>query len=201
MFLLDISPRTAKQAFLVQRQFYTLAWDFTQKCFANMLACHERGQTIAQSNCMSDSRSLSRYCACTGTAIDFKRLFTVSEYCDRDRMAFYRAIQGLREQDMDMTGWIEYFVEGLSIQLAEVKRHGERAIRQDVLVREHNLSERQTLALGHDLEHGGVTIQDYENLYPDVSRRTLQQDLKEMIDKGLFEPEGATHRLICRQRN
>lgn len=32
---------------------------------------------------------------------DFKRLFTIS---DRDRPAFYRAIQDVRKQEMDLTG-------------------------------------------------------------------------------------------------
>jgi Fic family protein len=41
------------------------------------------------------------------TGYDFKRLFTISEYYDRDRPAFYRAIQSVRERGMNMTadGW------------------------------------------------------------------------------------------------
>ena len=35
---------------------------------------------------------------------DFNRLFILSEYYDRYRPAFYRAIQGGRERDMDLTG-------------------------------------------------------------------------------------------------
>ena len=94
-----------------------------------------------------------------------------------------------------MTWWLEYFVEGLSTQLAEVKQRGERAIRRDVLVREHGLSDRQALAFGHVLEHGGMTIQDYEVLCPDTNRRTLQRDLRGLVDKGLLIAEGATNRL------
>ena len=48
---------------------------------------------------------------------------------------------------MDMTGWLEYIVEGLATQLAEVRRRGERSIRRDVLVKEHSLSDRQAKAL------------------------------------------------------
>ncbi|MEI6424180.1 MAG: Fic family protein, partial [Lentisphaerota bacterium] len=55
----------------------------------------------------------------------FKRLFTISEYYDRDRTAFYRALQCVREHDMDLTGWLEFFVKGLSTQLDEVKVSGE----------------------------------------------------------------------------
>ena len=78
---------------------------------------------------------------------DFKRLFTISEYYDRDRAAFYRAIQSVRQSGMDMTGWLEFFIEGLSTQLAEVTERGEQAIRRDVLIREHGLSERQAKAI------------------------------------------------------
>jgi Fic family protein len=43
----------------------------------------------------------------------FKRLFTISEYYDRDRLTFYKSIQSVRDNGMDMTGWLDYFVTGL----------------------------------------------------------------------------------------
>ena len=129
---------------------------------------------------------------------DFKRLFTISEYYDRDRPAFYRAIQGVRENNMDMTCWLEYFVEGLTAQLAEIIERGELAIRRDVLTKEHGLSDRQTSALSHILEHGSLTIQDFESLFPNINRRTLQRDLKAMVEQGLIVSEGETHQLRYR---
>jgi len=131
------------------------------------------------------SRLLSTLCLYR-TGYDFKRLFTISEYYDRDRATFYQAIQDVRKNNMDMTGWIEYFIEGLSTQLAEVRDRGEQVIRRDVLSNEHKLSDRQSRALGYLLEHGRLTIQDYERLCFEVNRRTLQRDLKAMIDKGLI---------------
>jgi len=131
------------------------------------------------------SRLLSTLCLYRA-GYDFKRLFTISEYYDRDRPAFYRAIQGVREAGMDMTGWLEFFVDGLSTQLAEVRARSDQAIRKDVIAKQHNLSDRQALALSHILVHEGVSIQDFERLSPRVSRRTLQRDLKAMVDKGLI---------------
>ena len=116
---------------------------------------------------------------------DFKRLFTISEYYDRDRATFYQAIQGVREKNMDMTGWLEFFLEGLSAQLAEVTKRGEQAIRRDMMAKQHNLSDRQAMALAHILAHGSLTIQDFERLCSRVTRRTLQRDLRIMADKGL----------------
>ena len=141
------------------------------------------------------SRLLSTLCLYRA-GYDFKRLFTISEFYDRDRPAFYRAIQSVREEDMDMTGWIEYFVEGLATQMQEVTQRGRQVIRQDVLAKEHGLSERQTLALAHIVEHGRLTIQDYERLCPSVTRRTLQRDLRSMVEKGLLRTEGETHNLV-----
>lgn len=123
---------------------------------------------------------------------DFKRLFSISEYYDRDRMAFYRALQEVRQSNMDMTGWVEYFTAGLATQLAEVKQRGELAIRQDVLASRHGLTDRQSRALGYLLEHGRMTIADFESLFPDTSRRTLQRDLRTLIEKGLVLRRGQT---------
>ena len=143
------------------------------------------------------SRLLSTLCLYRA-GYDFKRLFTISEYYDRDRAAFYRAIQGVRERDMDMTGWLEYFVTGLATQLMEVRQRGERVIRRDVLVHQRDLSPRQAQALMHILEHGSINIKEFEALCPEVNRRTLQRELRSMVEKGVLVPEGATNRLIYR---
>ena len=126
---------------------------------------------------------------------DFKRLFTISEYYDRDRTAFYRALQSVRRADMDMTGWIEFFTQGLATQLAEVKQRGEHAMRRDVLARRHALTDRQVLALGHVWEHGRLTIGGFEDLCPGTPRRSLQRDLRVLVEKGQLVRRGRTNRL------
>ncbi len=85
------------------------------------------------------SRLLSTLCLYR-SGYDFKRLFTLSEFYDRDRSAFYTAIQGVREHDMDLTGWLEYFMQGLATQMSEVQQRGEIVIRRDVIAREHALN-------------------------------------------------------------
>ena len=135
------------------------------------------------------SRLLSTLCLYKA-GYEFKRLFTISEYYDRDRAAFYQAIQGVREQDMDLTGWIEFFTAGLATQLDDVRMRGERTIRRDALVRQHALSDRQAVALGHVIEHGRLTIHDYGELCSGTNRRTLQRDLRALVEKGLLAEAG-----------
>lgn len=138
------------------------------------------------------SRLLSTLCLYKA-GYDFKRLFSISEYYDRDRALFYVSIQSVRENDMDMTVWLDYFVTGLETQMIEVKQRGEQVIRKDVLSQKHGMNERQIKALEFILEQGRLTIQDFEDLCPKVSRRSLQRDLREMLEEGLLESDGATH--------
>ena len=72
------------------------------------------------------------------------------------------------------------------------------AIRRDVQVKQHGLSDRQSKALGYVIEHSGLTIQDFERLCPAVNRRSLQRDLKVLMDKGLLKSEGSTNKLTYR---
>lgn len=147
------------------------------------------------------SRLLSTLCLYRA-GYDFKRLFTISEFYDRNRKEFYEALKSVlnknkgKNKNMNLTGWLEYFVEGLSTQLAEVQERGEHAIRRDILVKKHGLSDRQSRVLGLIIEHGSLTIQDLEQLCPDVVRRSLQRDLKVLMDHQLLTREGSTNQRI-----
>ncbi len=143
------------------------------------------------------SRLLSTLCLYR-SGYDFKRLFTLSEYYDRDRAQFYQAIQSVRERDLDLTSWLEFFVDGLATQLAEVKARGELAIRRDVLVNQHRLNERQAIAVELLLHGGQLDIRSFEALCPDAARRSLQRDLAGLESKGLVVTEGGTNNLVYR---
>ncbi|MBN9690562.1 MAG: Fic family protein [Verrucomicrobia bacterium] len=137
------------------------------------------------------SRLLSTLCLYRA-GYDFKRLFSISEFYDRDRPAFYAAIQGVRDRGMDLTGWLDFFVEGLATQMDEVKERGQRVIKADVVTRKHGLNERQSAALRYLFEHGKITIQDFEVLSPQINRRSLQRDLKALVEKGLLQGTGTS---------
>jgi hypothetical protein len=56
------------------------------------------------------------------------------------------------------------------------------------------------MAFGHILEHAGLTIQDFEGLCPEVNRRSLQRDMKGMLDKELVVSDGSTNKLVYRMK-
>ncbi len=125
---------------------------------------------------------------------DFKRLFSISEFYDRDRAAYYNAIQSVRENNLDLTKWVEYFVFGLSTQMQEVKQAGETVIKTDVLlmqVRQKGLKERPVKILEYILKESKATASELEkNL--GINKRTLQRDLNKLIDMGLINVVGTS---------
>lgn len=136
------------------------------------------------------SRLLSTLCLYRA-GYDFKRLFTLSEFYDRDRSAFYAALQGVRANDMDLTGWLEFFVHGLSVQMEEIKSRGERVIRCDLLVREHGLNERQARVVELLAGAESLGIENIQTALPRAPRRTLQRDLQVLVEKGIAVAQGA----------
>lgn len=127
---------------------------------------------------------------------DFKRLFTISEYYDQNRTDYYKAIQSVREKNMDMTEWLEYFTYALASQMQDIQTFGESVIRADVLSKKHRLSARQQQIIQYILRHDEMTIREIERILPSINRRTLQRELKDLIDKELIITEGATHHLV-----
>jgi Fic family protein len=146
------------------------------------------------------SRLLSTLCLYRA-GYDFKRLFSISEYYDRDRTSFYSAIQGVRDRGMDLTGWLDYFAEGLATQMDEVKERGERVIKADVISMKNRLNARQRALVIYLLEQPEADLQALQGVSPKVPRRTLQRDLQQAVAKGVLLATGATHQKRYRLSN
>lgn len=123
------------------------------------------------------------------TGYDFKRLFTISEYYDRDRPAYYKAIQTVRQNKMDMTGWLDYFVGGLRSQMEEIRQKGERLIKQDSTlqkIKKVSLNSRQEKAIKHIIRTGKISVSEYQEAVSCI-RRTAQRDLEELVSKKVIK--------------
>ena len=139
---------------------------------------------------------------------DFKKLFSISEYYDKDRQNFYKAIQSVRNNNMDMTYWLEYFVKGFLFQMNTAMDIGKKVILKDTLIQDHNLSSRQGMVIEHILKNGKLVPKDFEDLCSTINKmdkrkrkitvRTLQRDLKALIDKKIIEVEGKTNQKLYR---
>lgn len=124
------------------------------------------------------------------TGYDFKRLFTISEYYDQNRPAYYQAIQAVRDKKMDMTGWLEYFVIGLHSQMKEIQKKGEQLIKKDNLLQtikgKVELNSRQMKVLKHLIKSEKINVNEYQAVASCI-RRTAQRDLEDLVKKKVLK--------------
>lgn len=123
------------------------------------------------------------------TGYDFKRLFSISEYYDKDRPAYYKNIQSVRKNNMDMTVWLEYFVEGLQSQMADIQDRGKQIIKQDSQlqkIKKAGLNSRQEKAVKFILQKGKISVNDYQKIASCI-RRTAQRDLDDLVKREIVK--------------
>ena len=123
------------------------------------------------------------------TGYDFKRLFSISEYYDKDRPGYYKAIQTVRNNNMDMTVWLEYFVTGLRSQMEEIQEKGKQIIKQDTAlqkIKRAGLNARQEKAIKYLLRKGSISVNEYQSAVSCI-RRTAQRDLDNLMEKGIIK--------------
>jgi Fic family protein len=125
---------------------------------------------------------------------DFRRLFTISEYYDRNRTAYYRALQSVRENNMEMTVWLDYFTTGLANQLKAIRLQGEQVIKMDLVLSaaaKAHLKERPRRILKYLMEHGRATGKECEQALS-IQHRTVLRDLKVLVEKGFAREVGSS---------
>jgi len=45
----------------------------------------------------------------------------LDDYYDSDRISYYRALNSVDQKTLDLTGWIEYFTDGVLLSITKVK--------------------------------------------------------------------------------
>ena len=126
------------------------------------------------------------------TDYDFKQLFTISEYYDKNRPAYYQAIQSVRKNNMDMTSWLEYFLEGLKSQMVEIQEKGKKIVVAENIVknlRTYSLNVRQEKIIRYLSINEQIDNKGCQKLCGSI-KRTATRDLIALVDKRLLTKKG-----------
>ncbi len=126
---------------------------------------------------------------------DIKKFFSLEEYYDRDAGRYYEALRSAK--DGELTNWVEYFTEGLAIELTRVK---EKVLRlsTDVHLKEKLggkqvfLTERQIAVMEYIQRVGYLSNEGFMDLFPKISEDTVLRDLHDLMKKGIIKKEGRT---------
>jgi len=123
---------------------------------------------------------------------DIKKFFSLEEYYDQDILEYYKAIENGHK---DLTIWLEYFCQGLAIELVQIK---ERVLKmlKEVRIKEKSgqifISERQEKIVDFLNSYQRLKNKDFKKLFPDISEDTVLRDLKELLKNKIIAKHGST---------
>ncbi|MFZ5845024.1 MAG: Fic family protein [Patescibacteria group bacterium] len=128
---------------------------------------------------------------------DIKRFFSLEEHYDRDPLRYYEALQSVGKLGGNLTSWLEYFTEGLAIELTRIKEKV-KALSTDLKIKrslggqQMALSERQIKIVEYIQENSFLQNKAFFELFPMISEDTVLRELKDLVKKGIVRKEGST---------
>jgi Fic family protein len=132
---------------------------------------------------------------------DVKRFFSLEEYYDNDIASYYEALQSVsnqlvkEESERDLTSWLEYFTEGLAVEINRIKEKVKK-LSIDLRLKGRQgqiaLNERQIKLIEYMDQNGQVSNSEWRNLFPMISDDTILRELKVLMKKKLIKKRGST---------
>ncbi len=126
---------------------------------------------------------------------DFRRLFALEDYYNRDRTKYYAAInvgENYQERKIDITSWLEYFIKGFKEEIDNVKT---QVIALSLRKIDNNIEskiylDKDRLKLLDFLDQvGRITIKDAIDVL-DCPKRTVQLKLSQLKKLGIIAQIG-----------
>jgi Fic family protein len=137
---------------------------------------------------------------------DIRRFFSLEEYFDNNPLNYYTTLQAVSNQlvldshERDLTPWLDYFVEGVAIELSNIKEKVRRISMdshvKDRLGEQVALNERQMLIMEYLHRHKSIQNRDFRKIFPDFSDDTVLREIKFLKQKGLIKKVGGTKKAL-----
>lgn len=115
--------------------------------------------------------------------------FTLDEYYDRDREAYYDALDSVDQKTQDLTKWLLYFLEGFLTSLEEIKNRimlFPTDPQKRIKLKAKDLKILEYLHL-----NGSITNSEVQKLL-NISRQGAYKDLRSLMDKGIIQKKGGS---------
>jgi Fic family protein len=120
---------------------------------------------------------------------DLKRFFSLDDYYNQDRSSYYKALNSVNPDLLDLTQWLEYFTTGVAVSIKFVKDKV-LGLSKDVKFLEKKgqipLNERQMKIVEKIIENGKITNRDIQKMF-NLSHSSAFDELKKMLDLEVIE--------------
>ena len=123
---------------------------------------------------------------------DIKRFFALDDYYDSDRPSYYKALNEVDQDTLDLTGWLDYFTQGVLVAISDVKtkvlklsidRKTAKGKGQVALTR------RQMEIVQHAIDNGMITTKEVAQRYQ-ITIQAALKELKKLVERELLSMQG-----------
>lgn len=128
---------------------------------------------------------------------DIRKFFSLEEYFDSDAEQYYTALQSVGRNGGDLTVWLEYFTQGLAVELNKIKEKVENIsidgkLKQKLGGEPLLLTDRQLKIIEYVQKTGFLQNNAFKTLFPFVSEDTVLNEIKVLIQNGIVKKQGKT---------
>ncbi|MCD6522066.1 Fic family protein [Candidatus Calescamantes bacterium] len=123
---------------------------------------------------------------------DIKRFFALDDYYDSDRIAYYNALKSVDQNTLDLTGWLEYFTEGVKISILRVKEKVLQLSIEKGRQRKKGqiaLTDRQMEIIEFIQRNGKITAGDVADMFK-ITRQAALKELSKLVKLEVIALKG-----------
>jgi len=129
------------------------------------------------------------------SGFDIKDFFALDDYYNEDRQSYYAALQSVDPQTIDITQWLEYFMEGVAEQMGKIKAKVQTFSRDRLILKKIGriwLNERQWKFIEFLKAEKNASTKDYLSLVKEekISERTARLDIQFLVKNKIVKRAG-----------
>jgi Fic family protein len=114
---------------------------------------------------------------------DTKRFFALDDYYDQDRRGYYEALKSVDQNTLDLTGWLEYFTDGVAVSIKAVKDKVIGLSKDIKLLKEKGqvaLTQRQMKIVEKIIEKGAITNREMREMFG-LSDEGIRKEISKLV--------------------
>jgi Fic family protein len=123
---------------------------------------------------------------------DVKRFFALDDYYDQDRRNYYAALKSVDQNTLDLTGWLEYFTDGVAVSIKAVKDKVIGLSKDIKLLKEKGqvaLTQRQMKIVERIIEKGAITNREMREIFG-LSDEGARKEITKLIELRVVKRKG-----------
>jgi len=129
---------------------------------------------------------------------DTKRFFALDDYYDSDRRRYYEVLRSIDQNTLDITGWLEYFTEGVAVSLKAVRDKVIGLSKGVKILKERGqieLTDRQMKIVEWIIDKGKITNRDVREMFG-ISNRAALDEINKLMALKVINKEGMGRSVI-----